>query len=155
SQPVEGSLCNIPTNYFCTYGDSVRPDCRTAWTCSDGGSWFQTQSTCLEPPPGECPGVQPSAQSVCPSQGDVGTYGGTICLCGACAGGPCMLPPAKWQCAPPPSTAGCPPVVPNGGSACSADGLTCTYGFPCSSTGVQVTCMFGAWQWRTDLICAK
>jgi hypothetical protein len=57
------------------------------------------------------------------------------------AGGP------DWSCAGPPSTAGCPPIAPNQGTACSTAGLMCTYGFPCGGSGTTAVCKDGLWSW--------
>jgi hypothetical protein len=64
-----------------------------------------------------------------------------------------MSPPIEWQCAGPPTTAGCPPVVPNDGTPCSDEGVMCTYGLICSMSGALVSCKNGLWLWNTMIAC--
>ncbi len=150
----QGGSCSAPDGFRCTFGSSVRPECRNEWLCSHG-EWLSTKGQCFDPPEQDCAFSKPPTGSVCPAEGDVCPLGDdTICICSSCAGGPCMAPPAKWQCAPPPSTAGCPKVVPNDGTACSQNGLSCTYGFICSGSGAMVECKGGLWKWQQDIACA-
>jgi hypothetical protein len=79
------------------------------------------------------------------------TYGNSFCYCG-CGGGPCGLP-FQWQCADPPTTPGCPAIVPNDGTPCSSQGLQCTYGNVCTSAGALVNCINGLWTWDTAIAC--
>ena len=58
-----------------------------------------------------------------------------------------MTPPIKWECANAEGPPACPPVVPNDGTACTTDMLSCTYGFPCGGAGTNVECLNGAWTW--------
>jgi hypothetical protein len=80
-----------------------------------------------------------------PGGSDVCTYLNTICICAECAG-LCQVPPLHWQCNPPPVMP-CPAAVPNEGSPCTMNGLSCTYGNPCSTSGAQAQCMNGVWAW--------
>ncbi len=145
------SCAGVPDQLRCTYGDSVRPDCRDAWVCS-GGLWTTNHSVCVEPPAGVCGAAQPPAETVCPGMGDVCTYGDDICYCG-CSGGLCAVP-YLWQCSGSPTVAGCPPVVPNDGTACSVEGADCVYGAVCSSAGAEVSCTDGRWLWNLEVVCA-
>jgi len=96
--------------------------------------------------------VPPGGQ-VCSTEGDVCVINGsTICLCTSCAG-PCMQPPPKWLCTPPPMTAGCPELAPNDGTPCGTDGLMCTYGNVCTISGAQVKCENGLWKWNLVIAC--
>jgi hypothetical protein len=152
-EPIGGQSCaGLPAGLRCTYGTSVRAECRDVWICN-GGIWSTTKGVCPMPPPADCGSAQPSPGTVCPTMGDVCTYGDTICICNQCPDGLCMAPPVKWSCAGPPSTPGCPPVVPNDGTACSTNGLTCAYGFPCGQAGIQVECTGGTWVWDTMMAC--
>jgi hypothetical protein len=139
-EPI-GQACDVPA-VRCTYGDSVRPECRNDWTCLNG-QWTTTKSVCLEP--AMCPAAMPEGGSDCSPQGDVCTYDATICECNACSGGPCMPFPV-WSCHSPPGS-GCPVIVPNDGSACDDPSLVCTYGEPCGLSGATVQCTDGAWLW--------
>jgi hypothetical protein len=135
----------------CTYGDSVRPECRSDWTCS-GGAWTTTKGVCIAPPPGHCPDASPAGASCGGRDGDVCTYGTTLCVCSQCPTGPCMAPPPKWSCAAAPAGA-CPPSAPNDGTPCDAPGAHCSYGFPCGGSGAVVDCKDGRWTWDPQIAC--
>jgi hypothetical protein len=126
SEPTPGTACSLPAGSLCTYGDSVRPDCRTEVTCGNGGTWMASHTACKMTPAGDCPAAEPAKQTVCANDGDVCTYGNDICLCNACSLGPCMAPPPKWTCSPPPGD-GCPAVAPNSGTSCTQENLMCSY----------------------------
>jgi hypothetical protein len=99
-------------------------------------------------PPSECPPTQPqNGITQCTNMGLSCAYGSTLCLCDACADGPCMVPPVKWQCTKAEGPPSCPATAPNEGTACSTEGEQCTYGFPCSGSGANAECMSGAWVW--------
>ena len=136
-----GQACDV-ASVRCTYGDSVRPDCRDDWTCLNG-VWTTTKSVCAMFT--TCPAAQPAETSDCSDESEVCAYGNTLCECNACTGGPCMQTP-KWQCSSPPSSP-CPAAVPNDGSACPQEGLQCNYGHPCGISGASVMCKDGAWLW--------
>lgn len=150
---AEPSAGNVPCgteDFRCTYGDSVRPECRHDWICN-AGKWTTTKNVCVEPPPNTCGTTPPTEGAICNGfEGSVCTFGSDICLCSACSGGPCM-PNAKWSCAKPP--AGCPATAPNDGSTCDQPGADCTYGFPCGSAGAHVKCTNGLWKWDTEIAC--
>jgi hypothetical protein len=129
----------------CSYGDSVRPECRPAWTCS-GGRFADSSRSCPAPPAGFCPAAPP-AKGQCGTDGAVCAYtDATLCVCARCFGQLCQLEP-NWLCAPPPSNAGCPAAVPNDGSACAVDGVECVYGEECSGSGATARCADGTWHW--------
>ena len=147
--PANGDAC-APDMLFCTYGESARPECRQQATCSNG-KFVADNSACTESPPGTCLAQPPMNGTDCTAEGAACPYpDGTICVCSSCPGGPCMQFP-KWQCNAP--AAGCPVVVPNAGTACSMDGQTCTYGFPCGPSGMTTECKMGAWTWQKDITC--
>ncbi len=149
--PAAGASCaGVPDQVECTYGSSVRADCRDAWIC-EGGSWTSTSEGCTQPAPGECPTSEPVSGSVCGTTAVNCVYNDDVCFCG-CPGGPACMVPFDWQCAAPPTTPGCPPIVPNEGTPCSAEGLECDYGLSCTATGANVTCTDGLWTWER-LIC--
>jgi hypothetical protein len=151
SPPTGSASCaGVPDQFQCTYGDSVRPDCRIAWICSNG-SWETTGNTCIEP--ADCGSSEPGPQTVCANMGDVCTYGDSICFCG-CGGGVACLPPVDWSCNGPPTTPGCPAVVPNDGTPCNVPGVQCDYGEPCTQTNAVVACSNGLWLWNTMIACA-
>ncbi len=152
AEPTEASACTgVPDQFRCTYGESVRPECRDVWICS-GGAWTTTKGECVQPPPGDCAATQPGPQTVCANMGDVCTYGDTICECG-CGGGIACEPPVSWACSGPPTTPGCPAAVPNDGTPCGAAGVECTYGDPCTQSGALVSCTSGLWLWNTMIAC--
>jgi len=151
SPPTGSTSCaGAPDQFQCTYGDSVRPDCRAAWICTNG-SWEATGSACIEPT--DCGSSEPGPETVCANMGDVCTYGDSICFCG-CGGGPVCAPPVDWSCNGPPTTPGCPAVVPNDGTPCDAAGVQCNYGKQCTSTNAVVACSDGLWLWNTMIGCA-
>jgi hypothetical protein len=149
-----GSCAGVTDGLECSYGDSVRPECRTTVSCDKGG-WSTVDPTGpCSPPPSDCPATQPQNQvDLCTTMGDVCTYADTICVCDACALGPCMVPPVRWQCANVSGPPACPSVIPNAGTACGTDGLSCTYGLLCAGSGRSVKCTGGAWQWELLIIC--
>lgn len=151
SEPASGQACSTP-DLRCTYGDTVRPECRDEWLCN-AGKWTTTKSVCQHYT--ACPSAPPSVGSVCSKESMVCDYpDGTLCLCASCVGGPCSPPPPHWQCALPPTTPGCPAIVPNDGSACSAaEGTKCVYGNVCGPSGASVTCSGGAWKWEKQIPC--
>jgi hypothetical protein len=154
AEPSAGNVpcTGVPEGFRCTYGDSVRPECRHDWTCS-GGTWLTTKSFCQDPPPDACAPAEPQNGVDCTaSNGATCTYGDDICTCSLCPGGPCMQNPT-WVCSKPPTNPGCPPVVPNDGTACDAPAADCTYGMPCGGSGMHVTCKNGTWLWDLNMEC--
>jgi hypothetical protein len=152
TEPTGGSCAGLADGLTCTYGSSVRPECRTLWVCV-AGKWEMPGNVCAMFT--GCPATQPPTSMVCTNMNQVCTYADTICLCNACAAGPCKVPPVTWQCTAPPSTLGCPPVVPNNGTACTTNELQCSYGFPCASSGAVVNCTNGVWVWDQMIACAQ
>jgi hypothetical protein len=114
-----------------------------------GGTWTteHTAGTCTTAEAGACPATQPSTSETCTASDASCVYGDTICICNACAGGLCQVPPVRWSCAVATGPASCPPVVPNAGTACSMPGVSCTYGFPCGGAGTAAQCTGGVWVW--------
>jgi hypothetical protein len=154
AEPSGGSCAGVPEGFRCTYGDSVRPECRDDWVCSNG-QWVTTKGVCVMPPAGDCNFSAPPTGQICATEGGVCTLDTTICICSSCSLGPCMVPPPKWSCAGPPTTPGCPATVPNDGSGCEQEGLMCSYGLICSGSGAQVTCKDGAWLWENAIACPE
>ncbi len=153
-EPAYGDSCDAPDTLRCTYGEQVRPECRHDWLCNHG-QWVSTKSVCLSPPADHCAFTEPPTGE-CAQEGDICVVGAaTICQCSSCFGGPCMAPPPKWQCSGPPTTPGCPAIVPNDGSACASAGLECTYGNVCSQSGALARCEGGTWRWDTSIACAE
>ena len=159
--PVNGAACTPPyaTSGFataeCSYGDDLRPQCRTTAVCT-AHAWQVTTPTCTAPPlPAACSIPPPSESSACADETLSCWYGdGTRCACSACYGGseyPLCAPidPPEWHCATP--ATGCPAVMPQSGTACSTPGASC--GPDCTLT---VTCTNGIWQWAVGEcpICA-
>jgi hypothetical protein len=110
-----------------------------------GGAWTTTKSACAMST--TCGSTPPTSGTACPTNGVACAYGSTICICSQCPSGLCMAGGPDWSCAGPPSTAGCPPLVPNQGTACSTADLMCTYGFPCGGSGTTAVCKGGLWSW--------
>ena len=113
TQP-SGGACSAPEGFRCTYGDAVRAYCRSATVCTQG-QWTATTSACAQSTVcGQL--TSPPAGQVCTAEGAFCPIGDTLCACSQCLQGPCMAPPTVWQCAGPPTTPGCPAVVPNDGA---------------------------------------
>jgi len=150
SPPTGTSCAGVPDQFQCTYGESVRPDCRTSSIC-DNGTWETAGGECIGP--ADCGSVEPGSQTVCTNMGDVCTYSESICYCG-CGGGPACVSPIDWKCAAPPTTPGCPAIAPNDGTPCTAAGVECTYGTPCTPSNAVVSCTNGLWLWNRMIACA-
>ncbi|APR83908.1 Hypothetical protein A7982_09257 [Minicystis rosea] len=149
AEPSGLACLGVPSGFRCTYGDSVRPDCRREWFCTDG-KWVTAKNLCLEPPAGACVPAEPAQSTLCEDEGAACTYGNDFCVCSSCTGGPCMQN-AVWTCFKPPS--GCPAIVPNDGTVCQTPGATCTYGSPCSAFGAKAVCENGLWKWDSEQVC--
>lgn len=151
AQP-NGGACSAPEGFRCSYGSSVRTDCRSAVVCKSG-QWTGEMSACSQSTGCPKPSTLPSGQCT-GNDGAFCTYGDTVCGCGACLlSGPCMAPPLKWQCIGPPTGPGCPAVAPNDGTPCNHPGAQCSYGFVCSGAGAQVECKNGLWYWSPVTSC--
>jgi hypothetical protein len=143
----------------CTWGSDPRPECRTKATCRDVGGWQVTESddvVCAEPAlPPSCPANRPNDGTVCSDEGPCWYPDGPSCFCSPCVNGseyPLCQPidPPEWACRVPP--AGCPATLPQAGSACDQEGLSC--GPDCE---ISITCEDGIWRWATGMcpICAS
>jgi hypothetical protein len=146
-EPTPGEPCSAADGQSCTYGDSVRPDCRDQFSCLSG-SWMSTGGTCEQ---FTCPSAAPSSGDPCGATVEECNYGPTLCYCG-CPGGLACEGPYEWSCADAPTTPGCPADAPNSGTACSAEGTTCSYGTSCTPDGVTAQCTNGFWQWQ-QVVC--
>jgi hypothetical protein len=148
----QGGACSAPEGFRCSYGDSVRPDCRSAVVCTSG-QWLATISICAQPLLCPKPSAPPAGADCTGDEGAFCAYGDTVCGCSACLGGPCMVPPILWQCNGPPTGPGCPAVVPNDGTPCNTPGAECSYGFICTSAGALAICQGGLWLWSSMVAC--
>lgn len=165
SPPDPGTLCPFAiSGTTCTYGDSVLPGCREHWKCNlcsgptnPSCAWVYDEfaSTCGTVDGGSCPTTAPVASSdgglqACDAAmngAQCGYPDGTICVCSSCLGniGPCQyVDPPRWECTPPPTGPGCPPIIPNAGTSCSDPSFSCVYAGSC---GVKVTCEGGYYVW--------
>ena len=149
----------------CSYGDSILPECREEWRCECISQqpgiachWQGASSpvACAANDAGACPASAPVAGAdgglaACDAAADgtrCGYADGTICHCTSCleVGGPCQpVTPPRWSCSPPPATSGCPPTIPNAGTACSQPALRCIYDSYC---GIEATCELDRWTWQ-------
>jgi len=156
AEPQEGAPC--PGRLDCTYGDSLRPDCRRMFVCQDGSrgettpTVWSSRPSCRPPPPDFCP-INPPASERCVPIADPNERApceyppDVVCSC------PCHLSPSapgcdlnqKWKCYDPPAEPGCPPSVPNLGSSCT-QGIRCEYGDPCEGWGMVTFCRGGLWE---------
>lgn len=137
--PTLGGACDVPGTAGsppCTYGNDPLPECRQAFVCADGlwghadGAFgpCSSMTACPPSPPAggsDCSGTS-SPECVYPD--------GTFCSCGSFAG-------PEWLCYVP--AGGCPKLVPNAGTACAMEGLSCGY----EGCNLEVFCHEGVWQW--------
>jgi hypothetical protein len=137
--PTIGTPCNVPgsvTDPPCTYGTEPLPECRQAFACADGawapgvGWWGSCPSMAA------CPSSAPVDGSDCSmtTTPECAYPDGTLCSCGTFAG-------PKWTCFAP--MGACPTVVPNVGSACTAEGTSCMY----EGCKLHALCTSGVWKW--------
>lgn len=155
--PSEGGECDA-AQALCTYGDSVRAECRERWRCTGSSGWRLEPTECPEVPDAYCPDVPPDGDctpldalgnQVEFQDGEIAcTYAdSTVCVCRdcsdeACAGGP------NWECIHPPEDLDCPTGAPNIGQPCEVQGLVCDYGDPCVSGALRM-CREGVWHPRS------
>ncbi len=114
----------------CTYGDDIRPTCRTQYNCV-AGEWSAKLTGCE--PVESCAardGGVPLVGTQCTEVGEDCTLsqganlGLVYCRCDQ---GLIAAVKPKWDCVgPPPSP--CPQVEPNAGAACGTNGQMCAYG---------------------------
>ena len=149
AQPNAGSICT-DEGLLCTYGMNARPNCRTHYRC-DTGTWIKVR----EPQLAVC-GALDDCNAVQGSHGAACVVAGVECsssdrYCG-CTCQPPTCTTKTWKCPTPPAP--CPTFVPNAGTGCSSEGLSCTYGI-CDQDlkdQVTVTCTGGNWEW-SDTSC--
>jgi hypothetical protein len=140
TQPAAGTPCQ--EDLLCTYGDDARPNCRVHVRCVSS-AW----SIVREP---NCPLTLPCAAATvtgtqCLTSGDECADPNGYCAC-TCTPGCSSY---TWKCPSP--GPGCPPIAPNAGTGCGAEGATCSYGV-CDDTTplhdqVIVQCQNGSWAW--------
>lgn len=147
--PSAGTACSRE-GLLCTYGSDARPKCRTHAQCTNGSFNIVKEpaaGSCSTPPACELP--LPIGKT-CLTLGDECTGSDGYCAC-TCVPG-CTT--WTWKCPAP--TAGCPPALPNAGTPCGAEGISCTYGVCDDASGVrdQVTaqCSGGAWAWTAQCL---
>ncbi len=156
SEPTEGAPCLRILD--CSYGQSTRPDCRHRWNCVASGAggtaaWHAVSLTCPQAPAGYCPPQQPASSTCTPmtnpdERAGCEYPGNVVCQCACSNSGPNLgcASTEQWVCYGPPTTPGCPAVVPNLGTACSVQGTQCAYGDPCDVGGLAVYCRAGVWE---------
>ena len=156
TEPQEGALCDGRLD--CTYGDSLRPDCRQMFVCQDERAgetapavWL-LRRPCISVPPGVCPPDAPPPTACTPiadpNQRVPCEYPDhVLCIC------PCTPSPTtpgcaeqKWTCYTGPKEPECPTIVPNLGTACSVQGTRCVYGDRCTPWGRTTFCREGRWE---------
>jgi hypothetical protein len=156
---------------WCSYGDSVLPECRDQWQCECVSQqpgvrcvWQRAnvEANCNAHDAGDCPANAPpkAADGGLPACDDAasgarcGYTDGTICLCTSCLelGGPCQpVAPPRWSCSSPPANPDCPRTIPNSGGECTRADLACNYDSFC---GLQARCENRKWVW-SQLPCPQ
>lgn len=144
SQPFDGQGCAGLEGKVCEYGNDIRIYCRSNSYCTNG-VWASTETGCPPIDTTGCPANTPASGDLCDLMldGDICVYGETSCVCSSCLGGPCSNTPL-FGCGSPPS-APCPNVAPNYGQPCDQEGISCSYGYMCTSTGATRVCQGGVW----------
>jgi hypothetical protein len=148
--PTVGAPCE--GHRLCTYGDSLRGDCRSVVECN-GEVWQDDSGECVPLPNEQCPANIPSGECaptdadlvpLDPHTMDAGClYDGTFCRCDCPNDGCVDDSPGEWNCEP--TDMGiCPANLPNLGEPCDGNGAECRYGDPCFTGGV-VVCFDGIW----------
>ncbi len=163
---TNGSPCTDPwsvgagifgPSVHCSWGDDIRPECRTRAVCQQGQwSFLPADARCGAPLlPEECPASPPAAGVACSDIEARCWYGdGTRCHCSPCEGGTAYplcrtIDPPQWACIPTP--AGCPYPAAQAGDACASPDLYCA--LDCE---LPIICQGGVWQWGQENcpICA-
>jgi len=146
----------------CTYGHELLALCRDRYVCNNG-LWSPAPPIPLCRPPlaTDCPATIPASWSSCGSTPAL-TYceypdESVVCHCIDRHGLPVSrkLDPPQWRCYAAPTTAGCPAMVPNEGTACHQWPPKCAY-----DQGIVAECTNETWVWvkkkREDYpICAS
>jgi hypothetical protein len=138
SQPTVGDPCG-EVGRVCTFGSDPAPRCRSQVECSADSRWTLTRQA-------HCSNLE---------QCGAGITTGTECFTRKectrdlyCA---CTCQPGcskmTWKCPVP--GAPCPSVLPNAGTGCSQEGVTCAYGL-CNDeikNAATAQCVGGTWLW--------
>lgn len=138
----------------CTYGEDPRPRCVTWRSCREGRV-IGADSPC---PPlrtlgrAACPPSFPGALGPrCAREDDACSYGEVTCICSPCISDTCLengRPVWRWVC--PRLGSGprdvCPGAPPPPGSACTVEGLRCSYGAALWSSYAGRICAGGIWR---------
>jgi hypothetical protein len=160
-----GPISSCPTNppsgacvsgLACSYGDDLRPLCRTRYDCSNG-QWTLTQKACA--PVEDCAardGGIPQVGKACTDVGEDCTLNGgsttglIYCRCDSHTN-PVST---QWDCVGPPAKP-CPQVLPNEGAPCDTDVGTCNYGSCSMGPGFisAVECSNHVWK-QVGVACA-
>jgi len=148
--PSDGDPCPVQSTgdvaADCTFGDDLRPSCRTAALCVQG-EWRLTMpdAKCSEPPlPSACGTAPPTVGDACSDSTLECWYdSGTHCACSPCKGGSpypvCqVIDPPEWACGTPDED--CPNPLPQAGEACDTPTLQC--GPSCEE---PIRCESGRW----------
>jgi hypothetical protein len=140
----QGGPC-APEGRVCQYGEDPRGDnCRPSAVCT-AGAWMLRLTGCPPTPkPDSCPASREAAVGkACSPMGAYCPYGDLHCLCATCAPNApvCQIGPSLWYCTAPSTVPGCPDAMPNLGTPCAREGVTC--GYDCNSA--LRACQGGIW----------
>jgi hypothetical protein len=152
--PVSPPTANSPPcapGLSCTYGDDLRPACRTHVDCLDG-AWVAQAAPACKPliDCGSHDGGVPQVGKACTLVGDDCTLnegagnGLVYCRCDTCTASTCT---AEWDCIGPPQSP-CPKLLPNEGQPCDVNGESCSYGecgMPANDVA-NMQCIAHVWQ---------
>jgi hypothetical protein len=155
--PQNGAACTAE-GLTCEFGGAgVDRLCSTQAICLKGTSGVATWQVTLPAPgcvgtpdqnPAACPATFTTLPtgSACPQQGLACVYTQGMCGCVTCFGDSGVTNQNEWACDVFPAPTGCPVPRPLIGSACTQEGLTCSYGEQCGVVGgPDLGCQGGRW----------
>lgn len=135
----------------CEYGTDPNAGCNPIYECKSGAFKLSTSveqpKTCPTPSwpkENKCPATYATVPvgQACVDDGLECAYAKGICACAGSAGGPVTT--LRWVCPAPGDK--CPDDRPHAGSACDAEGRSCSYGACAYRGGVVEKCSGGIWQ---------
>jgi hypothetical protein len=156
AMPAPNEPCT-KVGLVCQYGDDARGDaCRDTATCSDNG-WLTTHHVCPEFPAAKCPATRSDAKDMaCTTRFAWCSYDkGLACECTNCSTGQPFDDcggPLTWHCQEPNPNSLCPITLPNAGTPCAPDGMSCRY--RCGPYGAR-ECQDGIWLRNDGVKCPQ
>lgn len=156
--PAMGDPCSR-IGFVCTYGDDLRPECRTRAVCMNF-AWQVTAPRCQPYDASMCPATRPMNGDACSADGQFCTFpppgpamGNFHCRCTNCpVGGGMCTGATQWRCIQQ-ADPGCPTDPPLLGAGCPIGGLQCSYDV-CGEGG-RVACSLENMWISTAMMCQR